>query len=132
MMCLEDTWFVAAFHSYKSAAPPEALAHSGIWLGLWADASGDAAQSASMFILKRQSRALGPGIGCFRELCAGFGDVCTIIARNLAVSYVDRYDDCLHGALYSVKAMPLSFCSQDFPVACLYDTSFPVVFICRT
>ena len=71
MMCLEDTWFVAAFHSYKSAAPPEALAHSGIWLGLWADASGDAAQSASMFILKRQSRALGPGIGCFRELSEG-------------------------------------------------------------
>jgi len=61
----------------------------------------------------------GLGIGCFGELCAGFGDVCTIIARNLAVSYVDRYDDRLHGSLYSVKAMPLSFCSQDFP-RCLF------------
>ena len=27
------------------------------------------------------------------ELSAGFNDVCTFIARNRAVSYVDRYDD---------------------------------------
>ena len=34
-----------------------------------------------------------PGIGCFKELCAGLGDVYTLIARNRAISYVDRYDD---------------------------------------
>jgi len=33
------------------------------------------------------------GIGCFGELPAGFNDVCAFIARNRAVSYVDRYDD---------------------------------------
>jgi len=43
--------------------------------------------------LWRAVTALGLGIGCFDELSAGFNDVCTFIARNLAVSYVDRYDD---------------------------------------
>jgi len=35
---------------------------------------------------------LGLGIGCFGELPAEFNDVFTFIARNRAVSYVDRYD----------------------------------------
>jgi len=30
---------------------------SGIWLGLWASASGGAAQSASMFIVGKESRS---------------------------------------------------------------------------
>ena len=42
---------------------------------------------------KFEGTVLGLGIGCFSELSAGFNDVCTFIARNLAVSYVDRYDD---------------------------------------
>ena len=42
---------------------------------------------------KYEGTVLGLGIGCFGELSAGFNDVCTFIARNRAVSYVDRYDD---------------------------------------
>jgi len=42
---------------------------------------------------KYEGTVLGLGIGCFGELSAGFSDVCTFIARNRAVSYMDRYDD---------------------------------------
>ena len=42
---------------------------------------------------KYEGTVLGLGIGCFEELPAGFNGVCTFIARNRAVSYVDRYDD---------------------------------------
>ena len=42
---------------------------------------------------KHEGTVLGLGIGCFGELSAGFNDVCTFIARNRAVSYMDRYDD---------------------------------------
>ena len=41
---------------------------------------------------KYEGTVLGLGIGCFGELSAGFNDVCTFIARNRAVSYVDLYD----------------------------------------
>ena len=44
---------------------------------------------------KYEGTVLGLGIGSFGELSAGFNDVCTFIARNCAVSYVDRYDDYL-------------------------------------
>jgi len=41
---------------------------------------------------------LGLGFGCFGELSAGFGDLCTFIARDRALSYflaeyVDCFDD---------------------------------------
>jgi len=42
---------------------------------------------------KCESTVLGLGIGCFGEFSAGFNDVLAFIARNRAVSYVDRYDD---------------------------------------
>ena len=42
---------------------------------------------------KYEGTALGLGIGCFGELFAGFNDICTFIAQNRAMSYVDRYDD---------------------------------------
>ena len=42
---------------------------------------------------KYEGTVLGLGIGCFEELPAGFNGVCTFIARNRAVSYVDRYND---------------------------------------
>ena len=42
---------------------------------------------------KYEGTALGLRIGCFGELSAGFNDVCTFIARNRAVSYLDCYDD---------------------------------------
>ena len=42
-------------------------------------------------LLKKKNSAR-LGIGCFGELSAGFNDVCTFIARNRAVSYMDRYD----------------------------------------
>jgi len=42
---------------------------------------------------KYKGTALGLGIGCFKELSAGFDGVCTFIAPNRAVSYVDRYDE---------------------------------------
>jgi len=42
---------------------------------------------------KHEGTALGLGIGCFEELSAGFSNVYTFIARNRAVSYVDRDDD---------------------------------------
>ena len=42
---------------------------------------------------KHEGSVLGLGIGCFGELSAGFNDVCTFIARNRAVTYMDRYDD---------------------------------------
>ena len=32
-------------------------------------------------------------LGCFGELSAGFNNVSTFIARNRAVSYMDRFDD---------------------------------------
>ena len=70
MTCLEDTWFVAAFHSNpmhdpglkrilrparvcvcKGASALPCLLSCCFWLGLWADAFGGAAQSASMFIV---------------------------------------------------------------------------------
>ena len=41
---------------------------------------------------KHEGTVLGLGIGCFGELPAGFNYVCTFIARNRAVSYMDRYD----------------------------------------
>jgi len=44
---------------------------------------------------KHEGTVLGLGIGCFVKLPAGFNDVCTFIARNCAVSYVDCYDDYL-------------------------------------
>ena len=44
---------------------------------------------------KHEGTVLGLGIGCFGELSAGFNDVCAFIARNRAVSYVDRFDDML-------------------------------------
>ena len=42
---------------------------------------------------KHDGAVLGLRIDCFGELPAGFNDVCTFIARNRAVSYMDRYDD---------------------------------------
>jgi len=42
---------------------------------------------------KYEGTVLGLGNGCFGELPAVFNDVCAFIARNRAVSYVDRYDD---------------------------------------
>jgi len=41
---------------------------------------------------KYEGTVLGLGIGSFGELSAGFNDVCTFIARNRAISYVDHYD----------------------------------------
>ena len=42
---------------------------------------------------KYEGMVLELGIGCFGELSAGFSDVCTFIARNRAVSYMDHKDD---------------------------------------
>jgi hypothetical protein len=46
---------------------------------------------------KYESTVLGLGFGCFGELSRCWvqwdNGVCTFIARNLAVSYVGRYDD---------------------------------------
>ena len=42
---------------------------------------------------KYEGMVLELGIGCFGELSAGFSDVCTFIARNRAVSYMDHNDD---------------------------------------
>ena len=42
---------------------------------------------------KYEGTVLGLGIGCFGELPAGLNGVCTFIARNRAVSYVDCCDD---------------------------------------
>ena len=39
---------------------------------------------------KYEGTVLGLGIGCFEELSAGHNDVCTFIARNRALSYMDR------------------------------------------
>ena len=39
---------------------------------------------------KYEGTVLGLGIGRFGEQPAGFNGVCTFIARNRAVSYVDR------------------------------------------
>ena len=42
---------------------------------------------------KYEGTALGLSIGCSEELFVGFNGVCTFIARNRALSYVDRYVD---------------------------------------
>jgi len=42
---------------------------------------------------KYEGTVLWHGIGCFGELTAGFIGVRTFIARNRALSYMDRYDD---------------------------------------
>jgi len=42
---------------------------------------------------KYEGTVLGLGIGCFGELPAGFRDAPSFIARNRALSYMDRYDD---------------------------------------
>ena len=43
-------------------------------------------------VLKRMKiyEVIGLGIGCFRELSAGFNYACTFIARNRAVSYMNH------------------------------------------
>ena len=41
---------------------------------------------------KYEGTVLGLGISCFGKLFPGFNNACTFIARNRAVSYVDRYD----------------------------------------
>jgi len=42
---------------------------------------------------KYEGTVFGLRVGCFEELSAGFNGACTFIARNRAVSYMDRYDE---------------------------------------
>jgi hypothetical protein len=36
---------------------------------------------------------VGPAIGCFGELSSEFGELCSFIARNMAVRHLQYYDN---------------------------------------
>ena len=50
----------------------------------------DALRVVVVFKRMKIYEVLGLGIGCFRELSAGFNYACTFIARNRAVSYMNH------------------------------------------